>query len=107
MSGKAKATTDYCGIAFTDYRSQGQTVPSVIMDIAKSPTEAGLPLFNLYVALSRSSGRDRIQLMRDFDQELFFKPIDASLVREDKQLAKLNEETRKKWTMGSERYFKS
>ena len=37
--------------AFTDYRSQGQTIPHVIVDIASPPTR-GLSLFNLYVALS-------------------------------------------------------
>lgn len=45
--------------AFTDYRSQGQTLPYVIIDITKPPTRA-LDLFNLYVALSRSSGRESI-----------------------------------------------
>ncbi|KAG1830514.1 hypothetical protein EV424DRAFT_1315396 [Suillus variegatus] len=38
--------------AFTDYRSQGQTIPYVLVDIATPPT-GGLNLFNLYVALSR------------------------------------------------------
>ena len=52
--------------AFTDYRSQGQTIPRVIVDIAKVPT-GGLSLFNLYVALSRSHGQDTIRLLRDFD----------------------------------------
>ncbi|KAI6120914.1 hypothetical protein EDD16DRAFT_1477906, partial [Pisolithus croceorrhizus] len=37
--------------AFTDYRSQGQTIPYAIVDIAKPPTGA-LTLFNLYVALA-------------------------------------------------------
>ncbi|KAI6031186.1 hypothetical protein BKA83DRAFT_4044971, partial [Pisolithus microcarpus] len=36
--------------AFTDYRSQGQTLQSVIVDIA-TPPSGGLNLFNLYVAL--------------------------------------------------------
>jgi len=45
--------------AFTDYRSQGQTIPYVIVDIATPPT-GGLSLFNLYVALSRSSGKSSI-----------------------------------------------
>ncbi|KAI6002070.1 hypothetical protein EDD15DRAFT_2157991 [Pisolithus albus] len=45
--------------AFTDYRSQGQTLPCVIADIA-TPPSGGLNLFNLYVALSRSSGRSSI-----------------------------------------------
>jgi hypothetical protein len=56
--------------AFTDYRSQGQTIPLVIVDIAKPPTGT-LSLFNLYVALSRSSGRSTIILLRDFDQRMF------------------------------------
>ena len=47
---------------FTDYRSQGQTIPFVMVDIATPPT-GGLSLFNLYVALSRSSGRSTIRLL--------------------------------------------
>ena len=47
---------------FTDYRSQGQTIPYVIIDIATPPT-GSLSLFNLYVALSRSSGRTTIRLL--------------------------------------------
>ena len=41
--------------AFTDYRSQGQMLPYVLVDIA-SPPSGTLNLFNLYVALSRSLG---------------------------------------------------
>ncbi|KIK15822.1 hypothetical protein PISMIDRAFT_114547 [Pisolithus microcarpus 441] len=48
--------------AFTDYRSQGQTLPYVIVDIA-TPPSGSLNLFNLYVALSRSSGRSSIRLL--------------------------------------------
>ncbi|KAI5981632.1 hypothetical protein EDD15DRAFT_2182730, partial [Pisolithus albus] len=33
---------------------EGQTIPYVIVDIAKPPS-GGLNLFNLYIALSRSS----------------------------------------------------
>ncbi|KAI0734336.1 hypothetical protein BC629DRAFT_1301593 [Irpex lacteus] len=43
--------------AFTDYRAQGQTIANVIVDIAK-PTGFELTLANVYVALSRSSGRN-------------------------------------------------
>jgi len=46
--------------AFTDYWSQGQTIPVVMVDVAKPPT-GKLNLFNLYVALS-GSGRSMIQL---------------------------------------------
>ncbi|KAI6011526.1 hypothetical protein BKA83DRAFT_4382230 [Pisolithus microcarpus] len=55
--------------AFTDYRSQGQTLSHVIVDISRPPM-GGLNLFNLYVALSRSSGHETIRLLRDFDEKL-------------------------------------
>ena len=56
--------------SFTNYRAQGQTIPYVIINITSPPT-SGLSLFNLYVALSRSSGRDTIRLLRDFDDGMF------------------------------------
>lgn len=71
--------------AFTDYRSQGQTLPYVIIDIASPPT-GSLSLFNLYVALSRSSGRSSIRLLRDFDDKLFMASHDPALVDEDERL---------------------
>ena len=49
--------------AFTDYRSQGQTIPFVMVDIA-TPPMGGLSLFNLYVALPRSSGRSTIHIRK-------------------------------------------
>jgi len=52
-------TAAYC---FTDYRSQGQTIPRIIVDIASPPT-GKLSLFNLYVALSRSSGQETLRLL--------------------------------------------
>ncbi|RDX46833.1 hypothetical protein OH76DRAFT_1329827, partial [Lentinus brumalis] len=74
--------------AFTDYRSQGQTIPSVIVDL-HTPPGGRLTLFNIYVALSRSSGRETIRLLRDFD---------------DRRLEKLNEYTRRWWQrMGRDR----
>ena len=41
--------------AFTDYKSQGQTIECVIVDLAKPPSGA-LNGFNVYVTLSRSHG---------------------------------------------------
>ncbi|KAI6131203.1 hypothetical protein EDD16DRAFT_1468499, partial [Pisolithus croceorrhizus] len=52
--------------ALTNYRAQGQTISHVVVDIAR-PQRGGLTLFNLYVALSRNSGRNAIHLPRDFD----------------------------------------
>lgn len=46
--------------AITDYHSQRQTIPH---DIA-SPPSGGLSLFNVYVALCRSPGREGIRLLR-------------------------------------------
>ena len=82
--------------AFTDYRAQGQTIPYVVVDIATPPT-SGLSLFNLYVALSRSSGRDTIRLLRDFDDETFLQGHVPELLEEDERLEELDIITRKWW----------
>ncbi len=54
-------TTAY---GFIDYHSQGQTSPNVLTDIATPPLGT-LTLFNLYIALSRSSERETIRLLWD------------------------------------------
>lgn len=85
--------------AFTDYRSQGQTIPHVLVDIARPPT-GGLNLFNLYVALSRSSGRESIRLLRDFDEKLFLCSHTPHLLAEDDRLAELDKQTAA-WSQGA------
>ncbi|KAI6045922.1 hypothetical protein EDC04DRAFT_2558840, partial [Pisolithus marmoratus] len=60
--------------AFTDYHPQGQTLSCVIVDIAAPPL-GSLNLFNLYIALSRSSGCSLIHLLRDFDENIFFRRL--------------------------------
>ena len=82
--------------SFTDYRAQGQTIPYVVVDIASPPT-SGLSLFNLYVALSRSSGRNTIRLLRDFDDETFLQAHVPELLEEDERLEGLDAVTRKWW----------
>jgi ATP-dependent exoDNAse (exonuclease V) alpha subunit len=82
--------------AFTDYRSQGQTLPYVIIDIA-SPPSGKLSLFNLYVALSRSHGRSNIRLLRDFDENIFKQSHDMALISEDERLQQLNASTKLWW----------
>lgn len=67
--------------SFTDYWSQGQTIPYVIVDIAEPPSGT-LTLFNLYVALSQSTGRNTIRLLRDFDEQLFRQSHDLDLMEE-------------------------
>lgn len=82
--------------SFTDYRAQGQTIPYVVVDIT-SPPISGLSLFNLYVALSRSSGRDTIQLLRDFDDDMFLQAHIPELLEEDERFGELNLVTRRWW----------
>jgi hypothetical protein len=66
----------------------------VIVDIGRPPTGT-LSLFNLYVALSRSSGRSTIRLLRDFDESQFKKAHSEALTEEDDRLEWLNEKTKK------------
>ncbi|CUA71576.1 Structural maintenance of chromosomes protein 4 [Rhizoctonia solani] len=83
--------------AFTDYRSQGQTIPAAIIDIATPPTGGGLSIYNLYVALSRCAGRDNIRILRDFDEKLLMRSLDYDLLKEDERLAKLDAKTEELW----------
>ncbi|KAF8262735.1 hypothetical protein EI94DRAFT_1600970 [Lactarius quietus] len=78
--------------AFTDYKSQGQTIECVIVDLGKPPS-GSLTAFNTYVALSRSRGRKTIRLLRDFDENLFMARPDEQLHREDLHLAELVNQT--------------
>ncbi|KAI0263902.1 hypothetical protein BC834DRAFT_884505 [Gloeopeniophorella convolvens] len=64
---------------FTDYRVQGQTIPKVVVDIAPPPTGSNLSMYNMYVALSRSLGRDSIRILRPFDEKSMLQPIDEAL----------------------------
>ena len=47
---------------FTDFKSQGQTMECVIVDIGKPPSGMLLP-FNIYVTLSHSQGQPSIRLL--------------------------------------------
>ncbi|KAI6010595.1 hypothetical protein EDC04DRAFT_2768250 [Pisolithus marmoratus] len=74
--------------AFTDYRSQDQTISYVLMDIARPPSGTLNP-FNLYI------WRDTIHLLRDFDERLFLSAHSTDLLAEDDHLHLLDEETQK------------
>lgn len=84
------------GYAFTDYKSQGQTIEYVIIDIGKPPTGCLSP-FSVYVALSRSRGRDTIRLLRDFDPKLFQRHPSEALRSDMRRLEELNESTKREW----------
>jgi len=85
-------TATYC---FTDYCSQGQTIPHVVIDIA-SPPSGKLSLFNLYVVLSRSSGQETVRLLQDFDDDIFLEVHKLELTLEDEWLDALDK-TMKLW----------
>ena len=63
----------------------------MIVDIATPPT-GGLALFNLYVALSQSSGHSTIRLLCDFNDALSQKGHRVELLAENDGLEELNEQ---------------
>ena len=82
-----------------DHKAQGQTMGFVIVDtgfLKRFPVNQ----FATYVALSRSRGRETIRLLRDFDDNLFTKPLAADLQNIDDRLSWLVQETKQKWDLG-------
>ncbi|KIJ61974.1 hypothetical protein HYDPIDRAFT_95276 [Hydnomerulius pinastri MD-312] len=80
--------------AFADYRSQGQTNSHVLIDIGTPPTGELTPC-NVYVALSRSHGREGIRLLGDFDEKVFTTHPNEHLRVEDERLIELDKGTRR------------
>jgi len=68
--------------AFTDYRSQGQTIHHLLVDIRKT-TSFSLTPFNAYVALSRNTGWASVRLLRNFEEKLFTEHSSEDLREED------------------------
>lgn len=81
------------GYAFTDYKSQGQTMEFVIVDISKPPTGALSP-FSVYVALSRSRGRTTIRILRDFDPTLLMHHPSEDLRKDMVRLEQIDVQTK-------------
>ena len=88
------------GYAFTDYKSQGQTMGCVIVDISKPPSGALSP-FSVYVALSRSRGRQNIRILREFDHTLFMHHPSEDLRLDMERLQCLERVTREEFEMDS------
>jgi hypothetical protein len=82
--------------AFTDYKAQGQTMECVIVDISKPPSGSLSP-FGVYVALSRSRGRQTIRILRDFDAELFMHHPSEDLRMEMMRLERLDATTKERY----------
>ncbi|KAG8736848.1 hypothetical protein FRC10_008796 [Ceratobasidium sp. 414] len=98
-SGSQKRFAITPAYAFTDYRAQGQTIESVIVNITAPPDGGRLSLANLYVALSRSSGRETIRILRDFNEKLLAQPLDPDPAADDERLEELEAKT-KLWCEG-------
>ena len=86
--------------AFTDYKSQGQTMEYVIVDISRPPTGSLSP-FSVYVALSRSRGRKTIRILRDFDPALFMHHPSDDLRKDMARLERLDGMTKEMFEGGS------
>lgn len=84
--------------AYSDFKSQGQTIETVVVDLGKPPTGALLG-FNAYVALSQSRGRKTIHL-KDFDEKLFTIHPNEELRKEDNRLDELEKETLARYRAG-------
>ena len=82
--------------AFTNFKSKGQTIESVIVDLAKPPSRA-LTGFHAYISLSRSHGWGTIWLLQDFDERHFMKHPNKYLWKEDARLEQLENETKKQY----------
>jgi len=80
--------------AFTDFKSQGQTIVRVIVNLGNPPCGSLNP-FNAYVELSRSRGQDNIRLLRDFDNALFTRHPSEDLKLKDMRLLQLDSHTRR------------
>jgi hypothetical protein len=81
------------GYAFTDYKAQGQTMECVLVDIS-TPPSGKLSPFSVYVALSRSRGRNDIRIVRDFDPALLMHHPSEDLRADMARLEHLDEKTR-------------
>ncbi|KAF5345080.1 hypothetical protein D9756_011173 [Leucocoprinus leucothites] len=79
---------------FTDYKSQGQTLDVVIVDLAQPPDQGSrITPFSAYVALSRSRRQENVHILWPFDESLFTTPPSAELEAEDGCLAGLDRAT--------------
>ena len=89
--------------AFTDHKSQGQSLEHILVDIGKL-SRFPVNTFTAYVALLRSRGRHMIRLLHDFDEQLFTTHPSRDLFEEDKRLHTAAEDTQKKWEAGFYNY---
>lgn len=88
------------GYAFTDYKSQGQTLEYVIVVGPIATRRFSVTPFAAYIALSWSHSRHRIRLLRDFKDEIYTQHPSEELRVEDERLKMLTEETARRFDAG-------
>ena len=81
--------------SFTDYRSQGQTIPRVVVDIASPPPANSC--YSIYTSLYRGAPDETIRLLWEFDDEIFLEAHELELVLEDERLDDLDKTTKVWW----------
>ncbi|KAJ3565934.1 hypothetical protein NP233_g7319 [Leucocoprinus birnbaumii] len=103
VAGKRTQLPLVLAYAFTDYKSQGQTLEAVLVDLAHPP-DRGVRLtpISAYVALSRVKDSHFLRILRDFDESLFTTPPPSRLLEEDRRLAKLDQESRARFSASSD-----
>ena len=67
--------------AITDYKCQGKTFESVIVDL-KTPSGPGSSPMSAYVQLSRATALDQISIIRPFNEKDLWEPLSQELVEE-------------------------
>ncbi len=80
--------------AITDYKCQGRTFPWVIVDL-KRPRRGIWSTMSPYVQLSRVIARDRVSIMRPFDDKDLREPLEPELVKELEWQSDMAEKTKK------------
>ncbi|KAJ3566046.1 hypothetical protein NP233_g7249 [Leucocoprinus birnbaumii] len=69
VSGKRLQLPLSLAYAFTDYKSQGQTLDAVLVDLAAPPDKGnGLTSLSAYVALSRVKDSRLLRILREFNE---------------------------------------
>jgi len=79
--------------AITDYKCQSQTMSRVIVDIKKPRARGSYSPTSAYVQLSRSIARNRVSIMRPFDERDLWEPLPAELIEELKWQEEMADKT--------------
>jgi hypothetical protein len=74
--------------SYTDYKSQGRTLPVAIVDI-----ESGFTLQNVYVMLSRCTSLNNLAIARPFAQGRIYRKLSAEFRTEFSRLGRKDKET--------------